>query len=218
MPCIKKISRIDETNITAIVAVHDFYGVINCLFVKGGVNANTFLLFIAQTLKKIQEDRSSASRSFSLVMDNVGIHSEVEIKKMIDKSQFKLLKTAIYSPELHCIEYVFSIWKGNIRIPSELKELDPILLNFFKTLNEITPAIIKSCKAYVESVIFPMVEQDVDLQLSSCSKRFRELFKFPVQAKLPDYNEVVDLDEREIGENEGTNGQQSNEEMEIEEI
>lgn len=190
--CVKKTSRIIETTITAIVAVNHFIGVVNCIFVKGGVNTNTFVIFLLQTIRKLQINTITSGSNFTLVMDNVNLHNEEEINRAIVNTNFKLLKTARYSPELHCIEYIFGIWKSRIRIPSDVKEIDAILRIFQNSLSSINSSIVRSCKLFVETVVFKMVHDDVDLQLTNCSERFKEVLEFPPEPEIPDTVPIVD--------------------------
>lgn len=202
--CSVKTSRIVESSVTAIVAVNQFIGVVNCVFVKGSVNKDTFILFLLQTIKVIQSNQLTSLLNYRLVMDNVHLHQENDIQKVIQHTQFKLLKTARYSPELHCIEYIFGIWKARIRIPVGMTDADAMLFQFQTSLKTIGPSIVKSCMKYVETIVFALAENEADLQLSNCSVRFKEMFRFPQQEETPNTVEVKDagdVDEHDLHEN-----------------
>lgn len=102
--------KVATTNISAITAISEDYGIIHVTFVTGSVTKEVYTLFSNEILQLFKEPTA-------FVMDNCKIHKGDDIYALFKSAGHEILYTAPNSPELNPIEYVFSIWKGRISIP-----------------------------------------------------------------------------------------------------
>ena len=163
----KRLTRISVTAITAITSV----GTIpHTMFIRGSVNQSVFQVFIHELVKCI--DRNSFQ--YTIVMDNVGFHRTQDVRDLIKGYGISLLLTAPWSCELNPIEYIFSIWKSRVRIPSDEVNIDGILGFLSESLKSIAGFEIIKCVLYVETKLFPLVAAHEPLHLRREVRRFQE--------------------------------------------
>ena len=109
-------------------------------------------------------DRNSFQ--YTIVMDDVGIHRTLDVRDLIKGYGISLLLTAPWSCELNPIEYIFSIWKSRVRIPSDEVNIDGIPGFLSESLKSIAGfENHKVCVLYVETKLFPLAAAHEPLHL-----------------------------------------------------
>ena len=163
----KRLTRISVTAITAITSV----GTIpHTMFIRGSVNQSVFQAFIHELAKCF--DRNSFQ--YTIVMENVGFHRTLDVRDLIKGYGISLLLTAPWSCELNPIEYIFSIWKSRVRIPSDELNIDSTLGFPSESLKSIAGFEIIKCVLYVETKLFPLMAAHEPLHLRREVRRFQE--------------------------------------------
>lgn len=167
-PCIVEARTERIENIVAIAAVSNIKGVEQVDIVRGTADAVVFKNSILKLLSKLTEPTA-------LVMDNVRFHHDVSIIENIKSRGHYVLFTATSSCELNPIEYVFSIWKSNVRSMEQTVSISEIIDKLSKGFIDIQPRLVRKCIQHVEEKLFPIALQKGSLQLKETVKEFKIL-------------------------------------------
>ena len=167
-PCIVEAPTERIENIVAIAAISNIKGVEQVDIIRGTVDATVFKNFIFKLLSKLTEPTA-------LVMDNVRFHHDISIIDNIKEHGHYILFTATSSCELNPIEYVFSIWKSNVRSVEQKRSILEVINELSKGFVDIQPRLVRKCIQHVEEKLFPIALQKGNLQLKDTVKEFKIL-------------------------------------------
>ena len=167
-PCTVEAKTERVENLVAIAGISNIKGVEQVYIVRGTVDAIVFKNFILKRLSKLTEPTI-------LVMDNVRFHHDTSIIEDIKHHGHYVSFTATSSCELNPIEYVFSIWKSNVRSVEQTKSVLDIIEKLTKGFIDIQPSHIRKCIQHVEEKLFPIALQKGNLQLKETVKEYKIL-------------------------------------------
>lgn len=167
-PCTLEAKTERVENLVAIAGISNIRGVEQVDIVRGTVDAIVFKNFILKLLSKLTEPTA-------LVMDNVRFHHDTSVIDEIKRHGHYVSFTATSSCELNPIEYVFAIWKSNVRSVEQTKSILDIIEKLTKGFIDIQPSHIRKCIQHVEEKLFPIALQEGNLQLKETVKDFKIL-------------------------------------------
>lgn len=87
---------------------------------KGGTVTGHYFNFVAATLDVL--DRHEQFKGHYIVMDNVSIHTRLDIQKYIEQRGYGCIYLPPYSPELNPIKQFWSVCKSKLKRQKLLKE------------------------------------------------------------------------------------------------
>jgi transposase len=80
---------------------------------KGGIGTGHYFNFVAKTLDVM--DRHPELKEDYLVMDNVPIHKQNDIRKYVESHGYRCVYFSSYSPQLNLIEQFWPVSKSKVK-------------------------------------------------------------------------------------------------------
>ncbi|CAG9334986.1 unnamed protein product [Blepharisma stoltei] len=103
------------------------------------IEKNTYKHFMLCLFEKLKEiDPENYKKRFFVLMDNAGAHKHKIVKDFLESQEVIVLCNAPTTPQLQPIEFVFSMFKRNLK-KLKLEDEEELLWAIYNSFKKITP-------------------------------------------------------------------------------
>ncbi|KAA6360867.1 MAG: hypothetical protein EZS28_043606, partial [Streblomastix strix] len=199
-PAITHRNRREITNISAITAICQTFGILHVTFVVGSNDSDTIVLFLDSLFIEMKD---KGIVQIVLVMDNAPVHLTELVKDKIKKSNHILLNSAKWSCELNPIEYIFGIWKKRVVIPPSESNPRQVINHLNTAFSKISTLEVRRCINMVELLLFPLALKRQTIKLNTGMQHIQQYLRNYIENNISQKSNVVislndlDFDEAE---------------------
>jgi transposase len=143
-PAVKRLPRLRSRNISVCCAMNKD-GILLYQSQDYAFNKLSFKGFLENLILKLRDLNFPCAM---LIMDNVAFHKSLEVREVIELSEFNFMFLPPYSPFLNPIENMFSKWKNMVKRSNPCNEED--------LMNSITSSVLtitaSDCQGYFRNM------------------------------------------------------------------